>query len=79
MPFGVIKDVEFDDKQQKVTFSLKYPHVWKFRIINSLKKYTFLKNFCPFYIKPAELKNNFAYQRFLKDKDRHPSNFDISN
>jgi hypothetical protein len=65
LPFGFIAAVDYNDKLCKITFHLKYPHSWKFYIINSHKNYGYFKNFGYIYYKTKEVRNLFAFQYAL--------------
>lgn len=65
MPFGLIAKVNYNEKQQCIVYTLKYPHYWRF-IIAVPSKYSQFKNVGEIYYKSSDIKKMFAFDYALK-------------
>lgn len=62
-------DLIYEDKINMIIIKLKYPHQWKFKIVNQ-NHYQQLKNFILLYYKIEKINNHFAFQYALKIDNR---------
>jgi hypothetical protein len=53
------------DKQQRIIYTLKYPHMWRFRVLSD-SKYSQFKNVGEIYYRTGNIKKMFAFEYALK-------------